>query len=172
MSDPYVGEIRMFAGNYPPVGWSFCDGQLTAIGDAEALFNLIGTTYGGDGQSTFALPDLRGRLPVHMGTGPGLSPRTPGEVLGAESATITTATMPAHSHTPQAAGGAATSPTPSAGVWASVSTGAAYAGFPATVPMNPSLVGPVGGNQPHENLMPALCVSFIIAMYGVYPSPS
>src|SRR5512135_3630836 len=122
MSSPYIGEIRLFGGNFAPVGWAFCDGALVPISENDALFNLIGTTYGGDGQLTFALPDLRGRLPMHMGTGPGLSPRTIGEQGGVETVTLTANQIPAHSHVPLSVSGDGNQSTPQNGVWAGKAT--------------------------------------------------
>jgi microcystin-dependent protein len=167
MSQPYVGEIRMFGGNFAPAGWMFCEGQLLPISNYETLFNLIGTTYGGDGQSTFALPDLRGRLPVHPGSG-----IVQAESAGTETVTLTTQQIPAHSHVPQGAtGGPVTSP-------ANAYPGAAVGGtgsviYGAAAP-NTNLVGTTigntGGSQPHNNFQPYLCVDFIISMFGVFPS--
>ena len=171
MSDPYTGEIRLFGGNFAPVGWAFCDGSLLAIDQFDVLFQLIGTTYGGDGQQTFALPDLRGRIPIHYGSGPGLSTYTIGEIGGVETVTLTTQQIPTHNHPVGAANGA-TGTTPVSAVPAAVTAGARYySGTPSgTVPMTPS--GVTGGNQPHENMAPFLCVSFIICQFGTYPSPT
>ena len=171
MSDPFIGEIRMFGGNFAPAGWAFCSGQVMPISENDALFNLIGTTYGGDGQSTFALPNLQSRLPMHMGTGAGLSPRTIGETGGVETVTLTTQQIPIHNHAPQAVSGNGNQATPQNGVWA----GAAASRYTTSAPslaMNPSLVGAAGGNQPHDNMMPYLAISFIISLFGVFPSQS
>jgi len=161
MSQPYIGEIRMFAGNFPPNGWAFCDGQLLAIADNDALFNLIGTTYGGDGQVTFALPDLRGRAAVGVGTGPGLSTYVIGEQGGAETVTLTTNQIPAHGLQISTADRTRNRPT---GV---VATGGAYR------PAADANTGfaTMGGNQPHENMPPFVAVSFIISLFGIFPSP-
>lgn len=168
MAQPYVGEIRMFAGNFAPAGWEFCDGRLLPISENEVLFQLIGTTYGGDGQSTFALPDLRGRLPIHQGNGFVLA-----ETGGAEEVTLTVQQIPAHSHAFLANSGAGSSSTPANNVLAAAA-GNLY--FPpptgSQVAMSPQVIGAAGGNQPHNNMQPYLCVSFIISLFGIYPSPT
>lgn len=170
MAQPYVGEIRMFAGNFAPAGWMFCEGQLLPISENETLFQLIGTTYGGDGQSTFALPDLRGRIPVHQGNGFILA-----ETGGAEEITLTVPQIPAHSHpllaTLNSASGTAPSPNVLPGVGAT-STITPYGADQPTTPLHPSSVGPVGGSQPHTNFQPYLCVDFIISLFGIFPSPT
>ena len=174
MSSPFVGEIRMFGGNFAPAGWMFCEGQLLPISEYETLFNLIGTTYGGDGQSTFALPDLRGRVPLHMGQGSGLSNRTLAESGGVETVTLTTQQIPAHSHPAGCDNNtnAGNSPTPGTHIWANqASTGVYATAFNPAVTMNPAAGGSTGGSQPHENFMPYLCVDFIISLFGVFPSP-
>ncbi len=167
MSTPYIGEIRMFAGNFAPLGWAFCDGQLLPISENETLFNLIGTTYGGDGQQTFQLPDLRGRVPIHTGTGPGLGTYVIGQAAGVESVTLTTTQIPAHNHIWQAgAGDTFTDPT------GRVVAGALrmfVLGTPGAAPMS-SVAATVGGSQPHTNLQPVLAISFIISLYGIFPS--
>lgn len=169
MAQPYVGEIRMFGGNFAPTGWAFCDGQLLPILGNETLFALIGTSYGGDGQSTFALPDLRGRIPIHQGQGAGLSSRVISETGGAESVTLTSAQMPAHVHK-IGSGATATLADPSGNVVADTGATAIYGTAPATVSMAPEASVSAGGNQPHNNLMPYQCVSFIISMFGIFPS--
>jgi microcystin-dependent protein len=169
MGSPYVGEIRVFAGNFAPVGWALCNGAVIPISENDALFNLIGTTYGGDGQTTFALPNLQSRLPMHMGTGPGLSPRTIGEAGGSELVTLITSQIPSHSHAPQAVSGSGNQSTPQNGVWA----GAADARYSTSAPslaMNSALIANTGGSQPHDNLMPFLTVNFIISLFGIFPS--
>lgn len=172
MAQPYVGEIRIFAGNFPPSGWMFCNGALLPISENETLFQLIGTTYGGDGQETFALPQLKGRVPLHMGTGPGASTYQIGESGGVESVTLTTNQIPQHNHTPVASNTGA-SDTPANNFWAHSITGKPYSAAPATLLMNPGTVGgQVGGSQPHDNLIPYLCVSYIISLFGIYPSPN
>jgi microcystin-dependent protein len=167
MAQPYVGEIRMFAGNFPPAGWMFCEGQLLPISEYEILFNLIGTTYGGDGQSTFALPDLRGRIPLHTGNGFSL-----GETGGVESVTLTSQQMPTHSHTLLATSSFANTASPQGTVPAAsniVNTNA-YGLDQPTSSVNPSSIGPTGGSQPHDNFQPYLCVDFIISLFGIFPS--
>jgi microcystin-dependent protein len=162
MSQPYVGEIRMFAGNFAPAGWMFCEGQTLPISEYETLFNLIGTTYGGDGQSTFALPDLRGRLPIHFGNGFTLA-----ETGGAEQATLTTAQIPLHSHT--ATGASVAGATAASGnTWGDGVT--IYSPAAPSIAMNPNTVQQTGGTQPHSNFMPYLCIDFIISLFGVFPS--
>jgi len=170
----YLGEIRIFAGNFPPNGWAFCDGQLLAISENSPLFTLIGTTYGGDGQQTFALPDLRGRLPMHMGDGPGTSPRQIGELAGVEQVTLTTQQIPAHTHPMTASTDTGTLPDPGNHVAARSHTANVYM-YLEDIPntnMHAQAITPVGGSQPHENAQPYLCVNFIIQLYGVFPSQS
>lgn len=173
MSQPFVGEIRMFAGNFPPAGWAFCDGSLLAISEFETLFQLIGTTYGGDGQSTFAVPDLRGRVPVHQGTGAGLSPRIIGQQFGVEEVTLTLNQLPSHSHGLRVKDGAATSDDPTGNVVAAHPSDDTYAAAAPDAPMAAAGVGPSsGGPQPHENMQPSLAVQFIISLFGIFPSPT
>ncbi len=169
MSQPYVGEIRMFAGNFAPAGWMFCEGQLLPISEYETLFNLIGTTYGGDGQSTFALPDLRGRLPQHMGNGFTLA-----ETGGVETVTLTVSTIPAHSHPYLATTTGVQTANPANQVVGSLSVEGndLYAPATGTTPMAANAIGSTGGSQPHDNFQPYLCVDFIISLFGVFPSPT
>lgn len=174
MSESYVGEIRMFAGNYAPEGWAMCNGQLLSIAENDVLFALIGTTYGGDGQTNFALPDLRGRIPVHMGTNPKTGTNfSLAQAAGVENLTLTLNQLPAHSHTAVAQSNTDnTTTSPTNNVWAA-STGAKQ--FSANQPdtgMNGQSLSSVGGNQPHGNMMPYLTVSFIISLYGIYPTQS
>jgi microcystin-dependent protein len=164
MAQPYVGEIRMFAGNFAPAGWMFCEGQLLPISEYETLFNLIGTTYGGDGQSTFALPDLRGRLPMHMGNGFILA-----ETGGAEEITLTVQQIPAHSHAMLATTDIPTQSSPQNNLVGQAAAKIYRAGNPS-VTLNPSAVSAVGGSQPHTNFQPYLCVDFIISLFGIFPS--
>jgi microcystin-dependent protein len=164
MSQPFLGEIRMFAGNFAPAGWAFCDGQLLPIVENDALFTLIGTTYGGDGEETFALPDLRGRLPVHMGQGPGLSSRQLGEQSGTEEVTLTVNQMPSHTHATVLSSAAGSESDPTGNHLAASPNVRLYRPGASTVSLHPSSVGPVGGSQPHTNFMPYLCVNFIIAI--------
>lgn len=169
MATPYVGEIRMFGGNFAPAGWMFCQGQLLPISENEVLFQLIGTTYGGDGQSTFALPDLRGRIPIHQGNGFILA-----ETGGAEEITLTVSQIPAHTHPMLASATAATSL--SAGNAAlAAATLASISPYGSDAPrtnLAAQAIVPVGGSQPHTNFQPYLCVSFIISLFGIFPSPS
>jgi microcystin-dependent protein len=167
MAQPYVGEIRMFGGNFAPAGWMFCEGQLLPISENETLFQLIGTTYGGDGESTFALPDLRGRLPIHQGNGFILA-----ETGGAEEITLTVNQIPAHSHPLLASNDDANSPTPINNLTAAgLNTFTYYASLPIQ-PLSPSATTPTGGSQPHTNFQPYLCVDFIISLFGIFPSPT
>ncbi|MET3292921.1 UNVERIFIED_CONTAM: microcystin-dependent protein [Brevibacillus sp. OAP136] len=167
MSYPYVGEIRMFGGNFTPAGWKKCEGQILAISEYPDLFNLIKTTYGGDGQSTFALPDLRGRVPIHMGAGAG-STYTLGGNGGVENVTLMVNQIPAHTHTPIASTKAGQG-SPSGSLWATLPLSAYQTDTTNLQQMNTSAIDPVGGSQPHENMMPYLTVNFIISLYGIYP---
>ncbi|MBC8001050.1 MAG: phage tail protein [Opitutaceae bacterium] len=165
MAQPYIGEIRMFAGNFAPAGWMFCEGQLLPISENETLFNLIGTTYGGDGQETFGLPDLRGRLPIHQGNGFILA-----ETGGVETVTLTVQQIPAHSHGLLASPNNASVANASGNVLAQTPNYTPYIAMPANSPLSPNSVGPTGGSQPHNNLQPYLCVEFIISLFGIFPS--
>ena len=167
MAQPYVGEIRMFAGNFAPAGWAFCEGQLLPISENETLFQLIGTTYGGDGQSTFALPDLRGRVPIHQGNGYVLA-----ETGGAEEVTLTVQQIPAHSHPLLASTAVGSSVTPVGNVVAASGSSNVYRPAPASAAMSAQSVTAVGGSQPHTNMQPYLCVSHIISLFGIFPSPT
>ena len=169
MAQPYVGEIRMFAGNFAPAGWMFCEGQLLPISENETLFNLIGTTYGGDGQSTFALPDLRGRIPIHQGNGFILA-----ETGGVEEVTLTVPQIPAHSHPLLASTVQATDGNPGGKVLGEDAIVGAdlYLEDTPTVNMAATAITPVGGSQPHTNFQPYLCVDFIISLFGIFPSPT
>lgn len=171
MSQPYVGEIRMFAGNFAPQGWAFCQGQLMAISENTALFSLVGTTYGGDGQTTFALPDLQSRFPMHQGQGAGLSSRTLGERGGTETVTLTVNQIPAHAHPAICSSGGGNSGTPVGNFWSTDPMGNTAAYTTATdSQMLASAIGTTGGSQPHDNMKPFLAVSFIISLFGVFPS--
>jgi microcystin-dependent protein len=172
MAQPYVGEVRMFAGNFAPAGWMFCEGQLIAISENETLFQLIGTTYGGDGQSTFALPDLRGRLPIHQGSAPGGSTYSMAESGGVEQVTLTTNQMPSHTHPMVASTTIANSSNPANAILATSSQVSMYFGGNTNTNMNTTAISSAGGNQPHTNIQPFLCVDFIISLYGIYPSPT
>lgn len=167
MAQPYVGEIRMFGGNFAPAGWMFCEGQLLPISENETLFNLIGTTYGGDGQSTFALPDLRGRVPLHFGNGFVLA-----ETGGAEEITLTVNQIPSHSHPFLASTVGGTQTSPEGNVLAASFAVTPYVNDVPGGNMNISAVGAVGGSQPHNNFQPYLCVDFIISLFGIFPSPT
>jgi microcystin-dependent protein len=169
MAQPYVGEIRMFAGNFAPAGWMFCEGQLLPISENETLFQLIGTTYGGDGESTFALPDLRGRVPLHQGTGFILA-----ETGGAEEITLTVNQIAAHSHPILASMdlGSATDPTNAVLAQSRVAGVDLYIEDNPAQNMAPTSVSSVGGSQPHTNFQPYLCVNFIISLFGIFPSPT
>jgi microcystin-dependent protein len=165
MGQPYVGEIRMFGGNFAPAGWAFCDGSVLPIAQNDVLFTLIGTTYGGDGQSTFALPDLRGRVPVHQGNNQGTVFQI-GQAAGVEAVTVTAAQMPAHNH---ALNGSTTAATPAAGPsGASAATQFYGSGAPST-PMAATALAPGGGSQGHDNMAPFQAVSFIISLFGIFP---
>jgi len=166
MAQPYVGEIRIFAGNFPPAGWLFCEGQQLPISENETLFQLIGTTYGGDGQETFALPDLRGRLPIHQGNGFILA-----ETGGVEEVTRTTQQMAAHTHPLMASDNASSSATPTNQTIGKSTGFDAFVNGQATLALKPS-INPLGGNQPHDNMQPYLCVDFIISLFGIFPSPT
>lgn len=172
MSNPYVGEIRLFGGSFAPAGWMFCDGSVLPISENETLFSLIGTTYGGDGQSTFSLPDLRGRVPVHQGTGPGTSTRQLAETSGSETVTLLAAQMPGHSHSLNASTGEASASAGPTGVLAASANTQFYGtGVPST-DMADGAITLQGGSQPHDNMAPFLAVNFIISLYGIYPSQS
>lgn len=167
MAQPYVGEIRMFAGNFAPAGWMFCEGQLLPISENETLFQLIGTTYGGDGQSTFALPDLRGRIPLHQGNGLILA-----ETGGAEEITLTVQQIPAHSHPMLASADQANTINPGNNVVGSTLTATPYFNVQPGNPLSPQAISSTGGSQPHTNFQPYLCVDFIISLFGIFPSPT
>ena len=166
MAQPYVGEIRMFGGNFAPAGWMFCEGQLLPISEYETLFNLIGTTYGGDGQSTFALPDLRGRVPMHVGGGANFA-----EIGGVEEVTLTISTIPAHSHAMLATQTTGTGSNPGGNVLDQMSGAILfYKDQTPSAAFDPRVITPVGGSQPHTNFQPYLCISFIISLFGIFPS--
>lgn len=167
MAQPYVGEIRMFAGNFAPVGWLFCNGQLLPISENETLFTLMGTSFGGDGQETFALPDLRGRVPVHKG--PNFTFAQSG---GTESVTLTVNQIPAHTHPFVTFNATANSPNPSNNLLGLSTQGELYYGDLPSVSLNTQSITPVGGSQPHENMMPFLGINFIISLFGLFPQPS
>jgi microcystin-dependent protein len=167
MAQPYVGEIRMFAGNFAPAGWMFCEGQLLPISEYETLFQLIGTTYGGDGESTFALPDLRGRIPIHQGNGFILA-----ETGGAEEITLTVNQIPAHTHPMLASADPTTTPSVANNVLGAPLTATPFFADAPTATLSPQAISNVGGSQPHTNFQPYLCVDFIISLFGIFPSPT
>lgn len=171
-TEPYIGQVMLFAGNYAPEGWAFCDGTLMSINQYTALFSLIGTYYGGDGQTTFALPDLRGRAPLHFGQGPGLSSYSLGENGGAEMVTLFASQMPAHSHAVMGFAGGGTSAEPASNVWASGPASLYAAGAAADGILNPTVISPSGGSQPHDNMPPFLTLNYCIALEGIFPSRS
>lgn len=171
MAQPYVGEIRLFAGNFAPSGWMFCDGALLPISENETLFQLIGTTYGGDGQSTFALPDLRGRLPVHQGSA-STGTYVLGELGGAESVTVTTQQLPAHSHPLVASNAVGDTVSPAGQLPAQSFNVLPYLNDPPDGNMNAAGIAPVGGSQPHDNMHPFTALSFILSLFGIFPSPT
>jgi len=166
MSTPYVGEIRMFGGNFAPVGWQLCQGQVLPIADYELLFNLVGTTYGGDGQSNFALPDLRSRLPVHQGSGYVL-----GQTGGAETVVLTQQQLPQHTHPVGASATGSGLTGPANAVWRDYGR-PSYSTLAPNAAMNSAAVAPAGGNAPHDNMSPYLVINFIIATDGIYPAPN
>lgn len=172
MGEPYIGEIRMFAGNFPPNGWMFCEGQTIPISENDALFTLIGTTYGGDGQETFNLPNLASRVPIHMGTGPDGTTYQIGEMAGVESVTLTTQQTPNHTHALLGTSNPATQSGPGGNLFG-ISAQVEYAttGLAADTALNAAAISPVGGSQPHENCQPFLCINFIISLFGVFPQP-
>lgn len=170
MGEPFIGEIRMFGGNFAPAGWAFCNGATIPISENDALFTLIGTTYGGDGQETFALPDLQGRIPIHAGQGPGISQNYQlGEKGGVESIALTSQQLPVHNHLFQASMAAANSQSPTNQILAQSAQRAIYYEATTTTNLAPNALSPDGGGQPHENMMPFTCITFIISLFGVFP---
>ena len=166
MSSPYIGEVRLFAGNFAPNGWSFCNGSTLAISEFAALFDLIGTTYGGDGVNTFALPNLSGRVPIHQGNS-----YTIGEILGSETVTLTLGNLPVHSHAPVGSASPASQSLPG-GYDLAVTTAPSYGPAPANSMMADTAVSMQGGSLPHDNMAPFVCMSYIISLYGIFPSQS
>jgi microcystin-dependent protein len=164
VSDPYIGEIRMFGGSFAPAGWSFCDGSILAIAEYDTLFNLIGTTYGGDGQSTFAVPDLRGRLPIHRSNSFQV-----GQSGGVETVTLTVQQLPSHTHAFLGTTNQGATTNPPGNVVAQVPTGNVYIQDAASVALNAQSMLSTGGSQPHDNVQPYQCISFIISLFGIYP---
>ena len=173
MAQPYVGEIRIFAGNFAPAGWMMCDGQLLPISENETLFQLIGTTYGGDGESTFALPQMQSRVPVHQGTAKSGTTYVLAEAAGVEEVTLTINQIPVHNHAYLVSQDAGTSPNPAAAVLGVNNVVEFYSGdVPGTSNLAPLSINFDGGSQPHTNLQPFLCVNFIISLFGLFPSPT
>lgn len=173
MAQPYLGQIIMFGGNFAPLGWAFCDGQLLSIAKYDQLYGLIGTTYGGDGVDTFAVPDLRGRVPIHTGQGAGLSNRVLGESAGSETITLNSNQMPSHTHSAACSSSPGNSTSPTGNYWAA-NANASSPQFAAALnnTMNAAATSAAGNSQPHDNLMPILAINFIIALEGLYPSPN
>lgn len=172
MAQPYVGEIRMFAGNFAPNGWMFCEGQTLPISENDVLFQLIGTTYGGDGEETFNLPNLASRIPMHMGTGPDGTTYQIGEMAGTEQETLSTQQIPNHSHPLVATQAQAADQVPAGAVLAQSTVADMYILDAPDAVLAASSVQPAGGSQPHENTQPFLCVNFIISLFGIFPSPT
>ncbi|WMX13636.1 MULTISPECIES: phage tail protein [unclassified Aureispira] len=170
--DPFIGEIIMFGGNFAPRGWAFCDGQLLPIAQNSALFSILGTTYGGDGRTTFALPDLRGRVAIHPGNGPGLSDYRLGQKGGTETVTLTTNQIPSHNHMINVNNSAGTTNDPTNHFLANTGAFDSEYGTTANTIMNSNALGHTGGGQSHTNIQPYCCVNFIIALQGVFPSRS
>ena len=171
MADPFVAEIRIFPFNFAPKGWAFCDGQILPISQNTALFSLLGTVYGGDGQETFALPNLQSRIPLHMGNGPDGVTYQLGEAAGVESVTLTTQQIPVHTHSLIGTSNGALKTGPGGnlfGTSAQVEYGTS--GVSADTAFNATAISPVGGSQPHENLMPYICINYIISLFGLFPS--
>lgn len=175
MQDPFLGEIALVAFNFEPIGWAFCNGQLLSIAQNQALFSLLGTTYGGDGVTNFALPDLRSRVPLHFGQGPGLSSYALGQSVGVESVALQTPQIPAHTHSysPQASSQPGSTSTPNGALWAGSASGdTLYNSGASNTNMAPQTLGQTGGGQAHENRQPTLALNYIIALQGIYPSRS
>lgn len=175
MAQPYVGEIRMFAGNFPPAGWMFCAGQQLPISENETLFQLIGTTYGGDGEQTFNLPDLQSRVPLHFGNGPDGISYQQAQMAGVEEVTLTTQQIPAHTHAPRAVTSGHVAQPAGAVLASAQSSQTGVRLYSTQVPntaMNPNSITPRGGSQPHENTQPFLCINYIISLFGIFPSPT
>lgn len=178
MGSPFIGEIRLVGCNFAILGWAFCAGQQVAIDQLPALFQVIGTTYGGDGTAFFALPDFQGRIPIHRGTGPGLTPRSVGQKGGSSTVTLTTAQMPPHQHMLVAASGSGTSNDPKGNLLAAPAKGGSLYGVsppggtgPSVTTLNAQAIGSTGGGAPHNNMQPYLAVTFLIALEGAFPNP-
>jgi len=171
-TSPYIGQILIVPYEFAPVGWAFCDGSILSIAEFPALFDLIGTTYGGDGKSTFALPDLRGRVPIGQGQGPGTSDYVIGQAGGEETVTLTVAQIPAHTHEVQGQGGLGTTNNPSGATWATQSRLNVYSSATPSVTMGAASIGTAGSSEPHDNHSPYLTINYIISLFGVFPSQS
>ena len=169
MSDPFVAEIRIVGFNFAPRGWAFCDGQLLPLSQNTALFSLLGTMYGGNGKSNFALPDFQGRAPIHHGQGPGLSQYFIGETGGAETVTLLESEIPSHNHAYQASDNVGERNNPAGNLYSIPDSGRIYASPASLTPMSPNALAPAGGDQPHNNMPPYLVLNFIIAMQGIFP---
>ena len=169
MAQPYVGEIRMFAGNFAPAGWAFCDGQLLPISENDVLYQSIGTTYGGDGEETFALPNMQSRIPIHQGSLDTV-PYQPGEMAGTEQETLSTQQIPVHTHAFLATSGAGSDGTPANNLPAASPNMNLFREAAPGIDFSPQAAGVAGGSQPHSNLQPYLCVNFIISLFGLFPS--
>lgn len=172
MAQPYVGEIRMFGGNFAPAGWMLCDGQALPIAENDVLFQLIGTTYGGDGQNTFNLPNLQSRVPIHMGTGPGGITYQIGEMAGTEQETLTVQQIPNHTHPLVGSTNTANAAVPTNNVVGKSTQVDAFVNAQATDALNNQAIQPTGGSQPHENTQPFLCINYIISLFGIFPQPN
>ncbi len=173
MAQPYVGEIRMFGGTFAPVGWLFCEGQQLPISENETLYQLIGTTYGGDGQETFNLPNLTARIPIHFGNGPDGLSYPIAQAAGTQEETLTTQQTPVHNHAALASQNPGASKNPSGQMLGLSANILLYVeGDDPNTPMNAQVITPTGGSQPHSNLMPYLCINYIISLYGIFPNPS
>jgi microcystin-dependent protein len=173
MAEPFLGQIMIFAGNFAPRGWALCNGQLLAISQNTALFSILGTYYGGNGTTTFALPNLQGRVPIHSGNGTGLSPYVVGQNGGTETVTLLTTQMPSHTHLANVDGAASGKPTPSGnflGTVGGTSQDKVYSSGPSNATMNATAIGAAGGSQPHANIEPYLALTFCIATQGIFPS--
>ena len=170
MSDQFLAEIRIFPFNFPPTGWTFCNGQIMPISQNTALFALLGTTYGGDGEETFNLPNLASRIPIHMGTGPDGTTYQIGEMAGTEQETLSVQQIPLHTHPLMASSDTGTSQTPSNNVLGTAQANTYFNLNDNPASMAANAIGPAGGSQPHENTQPFLCINFIISLFGVFPS--
>ena len=170
MGQPYIGEIRMFAGNFPPAGWAICNGAPQAISENDTLFAVIGTTYGGDGQETFNLPDLQSRVPMHQGTNSFGTTYNIGEAAGVEEVTLSTQQIPSHNHAFLCSSDSGSAQSPDNAVPGSGTAITIYRASPPATPMNAASIGVSGGSQPHDNMMPFICINYIISLFGIFPT--